>query len=177
MLSLLNFPLRMASRQAFLTHCLSTTHLSLSFLFSVRKTVAELISVPIFLYFVCGMLPQPGLTSGVQVCTWDLILEPTNPGPPKWNVQTQPLQYQAGPSHLSLIPMPLFAHFLISFHRQKIPQLEWSKECNEKGGKPGGAGGPAAPWMISCLGVLRTLITGPHLKKQIEGLVKTWAYN
>ena len=32
----------------------------------VRKTVAELTSVPIFLYFVCGMLSQHGLMSGAM---------------------------------------------------------------------------------------------------------------
>ena len=37
---------------------------SLFFLFLVRKIGPELTSVPIFLYFVCGMLPQQGLMSG-----------------------------------------------------------------------------------------------------------------
>ena len=35
------------------------------FIFLVRKIVAELTSLPIFLYFVCGMPPQHGLMSGV----------------------------------------------------------------------------------------------------------------
>ena len=35
------------------------------------KSGSELTSVPILLCFVCGMLPQHGLMSGVQVCTWD----------------------------------------------------------------------------------------------------------
>ena len=33
--------------------------------FCLRKIVAELASVPVFLYFVCRMLPQHGLMSGV----------------------------------------------------------------------------------------------------------------
>ena len=33
--------------------------------FCLRKNVAELTSVPVFLYFVCRMLPQHGLMSGV----------------------------------------------------------------------------------------------------------------
>ena len=33
--------------------------------FLVTKIVTELTSVPIFLYFVCGMLPQHSLMSGV----------------------------------------------------------------------------------------------------------------
>ena len=37
----------------------------------VRKIVPELTSVPVFLYFVCGMLSQHGLMSSVYVCAWD----------------------------------------------------------------------------------------------------------
>ena len=33
--------------------------------FLVRMIVPELTSVPVFLYFVCGTLPQHGLMSGV----------------------------------------------------------------------------------------------------------------
>ena len=44
--------------------------LSLSF-FCVRKSGPELTSGPIFLYFVCGTLPQHGLTSNVWVRAWD----------------------------------------------------------------------------------------------------------
>ena len=36
-----------------------------SFFFLVRKIVPELSWVPIFLYFVCRMQPQHGLTIGV----------------------------------------------------------------------------------------------------------------
>ena len=43
-------------------------------LFLVRKIGPELTSVPVPLYFVCGMLPQHGLISGVHVCTQDLNL-------------------------------------------------------------------------------------------------------
>ena len=39
--------------------------------FLVRKVVAKLTSVPVFLYFLCGMLSQHGLMSGVQVHTQD----------------------------------------------------------------------------------------------------------
>ena len=35
-------------------------------LFLLRETGPELTSVPIFLYFVHGLLPQHGLTSGVM---------------------------------------------------------------------------------------------------------------
>ena len=41
----------------------------------VRKTDPELTSVPIFLYFVYGMLPQCGLMSGVLVHIQDLSLQ------------------------------------------------------------------------------------------------------
>ena len=40
----------------------------------LRKTGSELTYVPIFLYFVCGMLSQRGLISGALVHTWDLNL-------------------------------------------------------------------------------------------------------
>ena len=40
-------------------------------LFLVRKIVTELTSMSIFLYFVCGILPQHGLISSVQVHAWD----------------------------------------------------------------------------------------------------------
>ena len=40
----------------------------------MRKIGPELTSVPIFLYFICGMLPQHGLMSGVLVCAQDLNL-------------------------------------------------------------------------------------------------------
>ena len=36
-----------------------------AFFFLVRKICPEQISVPIFLYFICGMPPQHGLMSGV----------------------------------------------------------------------------------------------------------------
>ena len=42
-----------------------------SIFFFLRKIVPEVTSVPIFLYVVCGTLPQHGLMSGVQVQTWD----------------------------------------------------------------------------------------------------------
>ena len=44
------------------------------YFFLVRKIGPELTSVPIFLYFVCGTLPQHGLMSSMWVCTWDLNL-------------------------------------------------------------------------------------------------------
>ena len=47
------------------------------FLFFVRKIRPELTSVPIFLYFVCGMPPQHGLMSGVGL---NLGSEPVNLG-------------------------------------------------------------------------------------------------
>ena len=40
--------------------------------FLVRKIGPVLTSMPIFLYFVCGMLPQHGLMSSVWVCAWNL---------------------------------------------------------------------------------------------------------
>ena len=42
--------------------------------FCLRKMVPELTSLPIFFNFVCGTLPQHGLMSWVQVCTWNLDL-------------------------------------------------------------------------------------------------------
>ena len=44
-------------------------------LFLVRKISPELTLVPIFLYFVYGMLPQPGLMSNVKIHTRDLNLQ------------------------------------------------------------------------------------------------------
>ena len=47
---------------------------AVAFLVCVRKIVAELTSVPSFLYFVCGMLPQHGwMSRGVG-------LNPQTPG-------------------------------------------------------------------------------------------------
>ena len=43
-----------------------TLFLSFLFLFFLLKKIGpELTSVPVFLYVVCGMLPQHGLMSGV----------------------------------------------------------------------------------------------------------------
>ena len=41
----------------------------------VRKIGPELTSVPVFLYFVCGMLPLHGLMHSVWVRTWDLNVQ------------------------------------------------------------------------------------------------------
>ena len=46
--------------------------------FCLRKIVAELTSVPIFLYFICGMLSQHGLMRGVGLHPGS---EPMNPNP------------------------------------------------------------------------------------------------
>ena len=54
------------------------------FLFLLRKICPELTSVPIFLYFVCGTLPQHGLMN-VRPCPGS---KPMNPGPPKQSPQT-----------------------------------------------------------------------------------------
>ena len=43
--------------------------------FLVRKIVPELTSVPTFLCFLCGMPPQHGMMSGVQVCAQDPNLQ------------------------------------------------------------------------------------------------------
>ena len=51
---------------------------NISFLFLVRKIVPELISMPLFLYFVYGMPAWHGLMSGVQVCARDP--KPQTPG-------------------------------------------------------------------------------------------------
>ena len=45
------------------------------FNFFVKKIVPELTSMPIFLYFVCGMPPQHDLMSCVYVTTQDLNLQ------------------------------------------------------------------------------------------------------
>ena len=39
--------------------------------FCLRKSVPELTSVPIFLYFVYGTLPQYDLMGDANVCAWD----------------------------------------------------------------------------------------------------------
>ena len=41
------------------------------FFFLVKKIGPQLTSVPVFLYFVCGMPPRHGLMSGVLVHAWD----------------------------------------------------------------------------------------------------------
>ena len=61
-----------------------------SLFFRLRKIGTELISVSVFLYFVCRLLPQHGLMSGVGLHPGS---EPVNPGLPKW-------------STLNLITMP-----------------------------------------------------------------------
>ena len=55
------------------------------FFFFLRKIGPKVTSVPIFLYFICGMLPQRGLVIGVQVCArfwagepWAAEMEHTN---------------------------------------------------------------------------------------------------
>ena len=56
------------------------------FLFLVRKTVAELTSVPTFFYFCMWDDATPWLDE----CCVGLCPEPesTNPGPPKWSMRT-----------------------------------------------------------------------------------------
>ena len=49
-------------------------YLSYFFIFCLRKIHPELMSVPVFLCFVCGSLPQHGWWV-MWVCTWDLNLE------------------------------------------------------------------------------------------------------
>ena len=54
------------------------------FFFLVRKIGHELMSVPIFLYFVCGMLPQHGCRGAMLgLCPGS---EPANPEPLKQRV-------------------------------------------------------------------------------------------
>ena len=49
-----------------------TSVANLPLFFCLRKIVTELTPVPIFLFSLCGTLPQHGLMSGVQFCAWDL---------------------------------------------------------------------------------------------------------
>ena len=69
-----------------------------SFFFLLREIGPEPMSVPICLYFVCGMPPQHGLMSGVGLCPGSELV---NPGPPKQSMQTEPLWHWACP-HLFL---------------------------------------------------------------------------
>ena len=52
----------------------------------VKKVGLELISLPIFLYFVCGSPPQHGLMS--SVVGPHSGSKPANPGSPKWRTRT-----------------------------------------------------------------------------------------
>ena len=61
--------------------------------FLLRNGGPELTSVPLFLYFVCGSLPQCGLTSAVGPHPGS---EPVNPRPQKWSTWTWPLHHGAG---------------------------------------------------------------------------------
>ena len=77
--------------QIFLWECLWgccgwDSHLFLFFIFLVRKIVPELTSVPVFLYFVCGALPQFGVVSEVQDRTCDPNQQTL--GPPKRSMET-----------------------------------------------------------------------------------------
>ena len=47
--------------------CVCVRKIGQSSSFCLRKIVPELTSVAVFLYFICGTLPQHGLMSGVQV--------------------------------------------------------------------------------------------------------------
>ena len=49
--------------------------------------VTHLTSVPIFLYFICGMPATTLLAKWLVLCQL-LGSEPANPGLPKWNMQT-----------------------------------------------------------------------------------------
>ena len=60
--------------------------------FCLRKIVPDLTSVPVFLYFVCGMLPQHDLMKCLHPGS-----KPMNPRPLKWSTWTQPLCHWAGP--------------------------------------------------------------------------------
>ena len=87
----------------------------------MRKIGAELTSVPIFLHFVCGTLPQHGLMSGVQVPAQDLDLWTSGHGS-----RAQELNYHAtglAPNYTfffffvrkigpELTPVPIFLHFM-----------------------------------------------------------------
>ena len=68
--------------------------------FCLRKIVAELTSMPIFLYFVCGTLPQHGLMSGSFLCPGS---EPVNTDPPKQSGQTQLLCHGDCPQNNCLL--------------------------------------------------------------------------
>ena len=67
-------------------------------IFLVKKTVCELISVPTFLYFVCGMPAQCDLTSSVWVHAWDLNLQ----SPDLWSRVCEPNHYATGPARLMI---------------------------------------------------------------------------
>ena len=61
-------PGRVISLVTLCSHVITNSALCVFFVFVdfffLRKIGPELTSVPIFLYFVCGMLPQHGLMSG-----------------------------------------------------------------------------------------------------------------
>ena len=90
--------------------------------FCLRKIVPKLTSVPVFLYFVCGMPPQHGLMNGyVGLCQGS---KPTNLRLLKQSVQTQPLHHQAGPLDfyihvISLSWIPPISNWLI------FPNIWW----------------------------------------------------
>ena len=105
-----------------------------------RKIHSELTSVPTFLYFVCGLPPQPGpLMSGVGPCPG------TEPGPLKWsslNLTTRPWVWpisncfedvtrdviEVSLWSLDFLAAPLVPHFSVCvscsiFHARGIPQI------------------------------------------------------
>ena len=87
-----------------------------------RKIGCEVTSVPIFLYFTCGMhatawpdkhcaAPCPGS-------------ELANPGQPKWNLRTQPLGNWASPLSAAFVrPNSLLALFFSSNQGDVAPKL------------------------------------------------------
>ena len=69
---------------------------TISFNFLKKKTIPELMSMPIFLYFICGAPDTAWLD---KWCVGPHSeSKPTNPGLPKRNVHTYPLCHQAGPN-------------------------------------------------------------------------------
>ena len=68
-------------------HCYSPS-------FCLRKIVARLTSVAVFLCFVCGMLPQHAFVSGALVCAWGP--NPQTPG--RRSVLCKLSHYATGPA-------------------------------------------------------------------------------
>ena len=95
------------------------------FIFLVRKIGPELTSVPVFLHFVCGLLPQHGLMRGVGP---HLVCEPTNTGLLKQSARDLTIVPQGWPLKLIyyyLLCFLMHGNFKVSCVHLYLPSPLW----------------------------------------------------